>query len=92
MTCQLFFKGCQELVQDIRNITLEQSFFQRMLGVGDIGISSAGSDGIEVRFGGVGKAPAVKERVRRVRLTRGMPEDGPQSEQIALPGLGSSDE
>lgn len=75
-------------IQDIRNITLEQSFFQRILGVGDIGISSAGGEGIEVRFDGVGGAADVKERVRLIRIHRGKPPaDGDQAGQIALPGL-----
>ncbi len=75
-------------IQDIRNITLEQSFFQRLLHVGDIGISSAGGEGIEVLFEGVGGAADVKERVRLIRIHRGKPpSDGPKAEQIALPGL-----
>ncbi len=55
-------------VRDIRNITIDQTFFQRLVKVGDIGLSSAGGDGIEVGFDGVGDAIAVKERIRQVRL------------------------
>lgn len=33
---------------DVRNLQLDQSFFQRLLRVGDIGISSSGQDDLEV--------------------------------------------
>lgn len=55
-------------VRDIRNITVDQSFLQRLVQIGDIGLSSAGGDGIEVSFDGVGDAVAVKERIRQARL------------------------
>jgi hypothetical protein len=34
---------------DVRNIQLEQSFAERLLGIGDIAISSAGQDGLEIK-------------------------------------------
>lgn len=55
-------------VRDIRNITIDQTFLQRLMKVGDIGLSSAGGDGIEVSFEGVGDAIAIKERIRQARL------------------------
>ncbi len=54
---------------DIRNIVLEQSAFDRLCGIGTVGIASAGGDGIEVRFEGIKDAPALKERVRGARLS-----------------------
>ncbi|MFH2203868.1 MAG: PH domain-containing protein [Elusimicrobiota bacterium] len=61
---------------DIRNITLEQTFFQRLIGIGDVGLSSAGGDGIEVCFDGVGNPDLVKEHVRGARRTpAGAPRD-----------------
>lgn len=33
---------------DVRNIQLDQTFFQRILNVGDVGISSSGQDDLEV--------------------------------------------
>jgi len=55
-------------ISDIRNIVLEQSFFDRLCGIGSVGIASAGGDGIEVRFEGIKNADALKERVRQARL------------------------
>jgi len=44
-----FSKSTSEVVHDnIRNIQVTQSLIQRILGVGRIGISSAGQDGIEI--------------------------------------------
>jgi len=55
-------------IVDIRNIVLEQSAFDRLCGIGTVGIASAGGDGIEVRFEGIKDAPSLKERVRAARL------------------------
>lgn len=33
---------------DIRNVQMDQSFFERLFGVGDIGISSSGQDDLEI--------------------------------------------
>jgi uncharacterized membrane protein YdbT with pleckstrin-like domain len=38
---------------DVRNIQLSQSFFQRMLGVGSVGISSSGQSEIEIAVAGI---------------------------------------
>jgi len=58
-------------IRDIRNIVLEQTFIQRLTRTGDVGIASAGGDGVEVRFDGIPDAAAVKERIRRARLDAG---------------------
>lgn len=55
-------------VGDIRNITLTQSFFERLVGTGTVGVSTAAGDGVEVVLYGVPDAEAVKEAVRKARL------------------------
>ncbi len=46
----IFSKSSSEVVHDnIRNIQIEQTFLQRMMGVGKLGISSSGQDGIELQ-------------------------------------------
>lgn len=45
----LFSRSTSEVVHDnIRNVQVDQSFWQRIWGVGRIGISSSGQDGIEI--------------------------------------------
>jgi len=39
--------------RDVRSVKTHQSFFNRMFGVGAIGISSAGQSGIEISMGGI---------------------------------------
>jgi uncharacterized membrane protein YdbT with pleckstrin-like domain len=50
-------------VQDLRNVNVRQSIFQRLFGVGDVEFSSAGGAGVEVTFYGVRDPLRVKERV-----------------------------
>jgi len=46
----IFSKSSSEVVHDnIRNIQIEQTFPQRVMGVGKLGISSSGQDGIELQ-------------------------------------------
>jgi len=52
-------------IQDLRNVNVRQSFFQRLFGVGDVEFSSAGGAGVEVTFYGVTDPLAVKDRVMR---------------------------
>ena len=54
-------------VQDLRNINVNQSLWQRLMGVGDVEFSSAGGSGIEVVFCGVDKPLQVKQLVQRVQ-------------------------
>lgn len=56
-------------IRDVRSITLDQSLFQRLLGIGDVGFSTSGGDGVEVAFHGIADAVAIKEKVRLARLT-----------------------
>ncbi len=45
---------------DIRNVRVKQSFWQRVLGVGKISISSAGTDGMEIVMSGLPKPAKIK--------------------------------
>lgn len=54
-------------VRDLRNINVNQSLWQRLMGVGDVEFSSAGGSGIEVVFCGVDKPLQVKQLVQRVQ-------------------------
>jgi len=54
-------------VQDLRNINVNQTLIQRILGVGDVEFSSAGGSGIEVVFRGVDKPLEVKALAQRLQ-------------------------
>lgn len=53
--------------QDVRNVQLNQSFWQRILGVGTIGVSSAGQSGLEISVAGIPDPDRVKELIDRHR-------------------------
>jgi len=46
---------------NVRNIIVRQTFFQRLMGVGYIGISSSGQSGIEIEVNGIPDPERVKE-------------------------------
>lgn len=52
---------------DIRNITVKQSLFDRILFIGDIEIGSAGTADIEVVFQRVGRPVAVKRKIQNLQ-------------------------
>ena len=52
-------------VQDLRNVNVRQTIWQRLLGVGDVEFSSAGGAGVEVTFYGVTDPLGVKDRAMR---------------------------
>ncbi|MGE5241767.1 MAG: PH domain-containing protein [Bacteroidota bacterium] len=54
-------------VQDLRNINVNQTLIQRIMGVGDVEFSSAGGSGIEVVFRGVDKPLEVKALAQRLQ-------------------------
>ena len=54
-------------IQDLRNINVNQSLWQRLMGVGDVEFSSAGGSGIEVVFRGVDKPLQVKQLAQRMQ-------------------------
>lgn len=51
----------------VRNIMVEQSLFQRILGVGEIGISSSGEAGIEITATGVPHPEEIRVLIDRFR-------------------------
>ena len=52
-------------VQDLRNVNVRQTIWQRLLGVGDVEFSSAGGAGVEVTFYGVSDPLRIKDSVMR---------------------------
>lgn len=52
---------------DIRNVRVDQSFFQRMMGTGDIGISSSGQSDIEIIVRGLPDPSEVKSIIDKYR-------------------------
>jgi len=58
----LFSKHTTEVWhRDVRNVQVHQSFFQRILGVGRISVSSAGQGGLEIDFAGISNPDQVKK-------------------------------
>ncbi len=53
--------------QDVRNVQLNQSFFQRIFGVGKIGISSAGQSEVEINVSGIPDPDRVKMLIDKYR-------------------------
>ena len=53
--------------QDVRNVQLNQTFFQRLLGVGSLGISSAGQAGLEISVSGIPDPEQVKDLIDQHR-------------------------
>jgi membrane protein YdbS with pleckstrin-like domain len=54
-------------LNDIRNVQISQSFFQRIFGVATIGISSAGQAGVEIICAGLRNPNKVKDIIDRHR-------------------------
>ena len=53
--------------RDVRNVQLDQTFFQRLFGVGRVGISSSGQSGLEIAVNGIPDPDKVKELIDRHR-------------------------
>lgn len=58
-----------ELV-DIRSVEVSRTFFQRMLGIGNVTVSSAASADFLIRMQNVSDSESIAETVRRARLRR----------------------
>ncbi|MDB4623547.1 PH domain-containing protein [bacterium] len=56
--------------QDVRNVQLKQTLFQRLFGVGMIGVSSAGQSGMEISVSGIPDPEVVKSLIDTHRLRR----------------------
>jgi len=52
---------------DVRNVQVKQGIFQRLFGVGNVQISTAGQSGFEVEFRGIVNPNRVAEIVRQAR-------------------------
>ena len=52
---------------DVRNVQVSQGIFQRMFGVGTIGVASAGQGGIEITVSGIPNPVKVKEIIDKHR-------------------------
>jgi len=48
---------------DVRNVTIHQTFFQRLFNVGHIGIASAGQGGVEIAVAGIRDPENVKHHI-----------------------------
>ena len=57
--------------QDVRNVQLNQTFFQRLLNVGWLGISSSGQSGVEIAVAGMPDPERVKRLIDQYRPRRG---------------------
>lgn len=53
---------------DIRQLSLKQTFGQRLLGVGDIEVESSGGPDVEIRIAAVARCADVMETIRQARL------------------------
>lgn len=64
----LFSRATSEVMHDhVRNIQVEQSFMDRVLRVGSVGISSSGQDGIEVQVRNIPSPKKVREVIDKYR-------------------------
>ena len=54
--------------QDVRNVQLSQTFWQRVLNVGTIGVSSAAQSGLEIEVKGIPNPDQVKQLIDEHRL------------------------
>jgi uncharacterized membrane protein YdbT with pleckstrin-like domain len=70
-------------VSDVRNVQIKQRPIARMLGIGDVGISTAGQSGFEIVFKGVADPQAVAELIRNARKKPkvSLPAEEPEAEQ-----------
>ncbi|MDA1053049.1 MAG: PH domain-containing protein [Planctomycetota bacterium] len=53
--------------RDVRNVVITQTLFQRIFGVGDVGIASAGHAGIEIQVSGIPDPERVKQIIDDAR-------------------------
>lgn len=61
--------------ENVRNIIVRQTFFQRIMGVGYVGISSAGQGGIEIEVNGIPEPERVKQIIDDCRDPRSRQDD-----------------
>jgi len=51
------------MLSDVRNVQVSQGVLQRMLGVGAVGVASAGHGGMEIEVGGIPDPQEVKRLI-----------------------------
>ena len=54
--------------RDVRNVQIEQTLFQRILGVGRIGVSSAAQSSIEIEVSGLRNVDKIKGIIDKNRI------------------------
>jgi len=52
---------------DVRNIQVDQNFYQRLVGVGDLAISSAGQSNLEIKITGISRPDQVAKVIREMQ-------------------------
>lgn len=55
------------MLSDVRNVQVSQGVLQRMLGVGAVGVASAGHSGMEIEVGGIPDPQEVKRLIEEGR-------------------------
>lgn len=60
-------KTAEVMVRDVRSVNLKQGICERIFGLGNVEIGSAGTAGIEVTLAGIAQAPKVKEQITRLQ-------------------------
>jgi uncharacterized membrane protein YdbT with pleckstrin-like domain len=66
----LFSKHTNEVMHcDVRNLQIDQTFFQRIFDVGAVKVSSSGQSGIEIEVEGMPRPYEVKRLIDQGRLT-----------------------
>ena len=66
----IFSKFTNEVLhENVRNIQIFQTFLQRMLNVGSVGISSAGQSGIEIEAEGIPDPYEIKKLIDQYRIS-----------------------
>ena len=60
----VFSKYTNEVThENVRNVQIAQTFLQRIMGVGNVGISSAGQSGVEIYVRGIPDPDRVRELI-----------------------------
>ena len=54
-------------ISDIRNVQVNQGITQRIFGIGNVGISTAGQSGVEIVFAGIKRPQPVADMIREQR-------------------------
>jgi phage FluMu protein Com len=64
----LFSRFTSEILhEDVRNVQISQTFAERIMGVGKIGISSAGQDGLEIAVKDIRNPDKIRELIDQYR-------------------------